>query len=74
MTTNMKMSVKQTDGHRTLTIEVDLDQDFGPTSTGRALLVAGTQNWMPIPGAEDTAIALTCTRKLNGGKYGRRTN
>jgi hypothetical protein len=56
---NVEMSV---DGN-TLTIKVDLTQEFGPSSSGKTILIATTEGNVTIPGAEDKKVGLNVYRK-----------
>ena len=41
-----------------LTIEVDLDQDFGPSSSGKSITIATTEGNVAVPGQEEVKIGL----------------
>lgn len=45
-----------------MTITVDLAKDFGPSSTGKTIIVANTHGFQSIPGT-DQRLNLTVTRK-----------
>lgn len=51
---NVKMSV---DGNK-LTIEVDLSQNFGLSSSGKSIVIASTEGNKAILGTEDIKIGL----------------
>ena len=51
---NVKMSV--TDSK--LLIEVDLSQNFGPSSSAKSIVIASTEGNKLIPGTEDIKIGL----------------
>lgn len=51
---NVKMSV--TDSK--LLIEVDLSQNFGPSSSAKSIVIASTEGNKSIPGTEDIKIGL----------------
>ena len=56
---NVKMEVEGT----TLKIEIDLTQDFGPSSTGKTNILASTAGPKKIPGqkAGDPPVSLNLT-------------
>ena len=41
-----------------LIIEVDLDQEFGPSSSGKSITIAGTGGAQSVPGRENVKINL----------------
>ena len=41
-----------------LTIQVDLTKEFGPSSSGKTIIIASTEGNVSIPGNEDTKIGL----------------
>ncbi len=41
-----------------LTIEVDLDQDFGPSGSGKSTTIASTEGNVAVPGREEVKIGL----------------
>lgn len=55
---NVEMSV---DGQR-LTITVDLSKDFGPSSTGKTIIIASTEGNITVPGREEK-VGLNVYRK-----------
>ena len=46
-----------------LKIEVDLSKEFGPSSSGKTIIIASTEGNVSIPGAEDKKIGLNVYRK-----------
>ncbi len=46
----------------TLTITVDLTKEFGPSSSGKTIIVASTEGNFPLPGRTEVA-GLTVYRK-----------
>jgi len=46
-----------------LTITVDLAKEFGPSSSGKTIMIATTEGNVPIPGAEDKKVGLNIYRK-----------
>ncbi len=46
-----------------LTIKVDLTKDFGPSSSGKTIIIASTEGNVSIPGAEDKKIGLNVYKK-----------
>jgi len=51
---NITTSVEGT----TLTIKVDLSKDFGPSKSGKTVIVASTEGNISVPGHEDTKLGL----------------
>jgi len=45
-----------------LTIKVDLSKDFGPSSTGKTILIASTEGNIVVPGREEK-VGLNVYRK-----------
>ncbi len=56
---NVEMTVEG----NTLTIKVDLTKDFGPSSSGKTIIIATTAGNVSIPGDEDKKIGLNVYRK-----------
>ena len=46
-----------------LTIKVDLAQEFGPSSSGKTIIIASTEGNVSIPDDEDKKIGLNVYRK-----------
>jgi hypothetical protein len=46
----------------TLTITVDLTKDFGPSSSGKTIIIASTEGSFPLPG-RDEVVGLNVYRK-----------
>lgn len=55
---NVKLSVSGS----TLTITVDLTQDFGPSSSGKTIIIASTEGNYPLPGRTEI-VGLNVYRK-----------
>lgn len=55
---NVEMSVEGT----TLTIKVDLSKEFGPSSTGKTIIVASTEGNVTIPNRQEK-VGLNVYRK-----------
>jgi hypothetical protein len=55
---NVEMTVEGT----TLTIRVDLSKEFGPSSSGKTILVATTEGNVTVPGRQDK-VGLNVYRK-----------
>jgi len=51
---NVKLNVE---GNK-LTIEIDLDQNFGPSSSGKSITIATTEGNVGVPGREEVKIGL----------------
>ena len=46
-----------------LTIKVDLAKDFGPSASGKATIIASTEENISIPGKEEVKIGLNIYRR-----------
>ena len=46
-----------------LTIKVDVSKEFGPSSSGKTIIIATTEGNVPIPGAEDKKVGLNVYKK-----------
>jgi hypothetical protein len=55
---NVELSVKG----NTLTITVDLTKDFGPSSSGKTVIIASTEGSFPLPGRNEV-VGLNVYRK-----------
>jgi hypothetical protein len=56
---NVELSVRD----NILTITVDLTKEFGPSSSGKTIIISTTEGNVSIPGAEDKKIGLNVYRK-----------
>jgi hypothetical protein len=56
---NVEMTV---DGN-TLTIKVDLSKEFGPSSSGKTIIIASTEGNVVISGHEEAKVGLNVYRK-----------
>lgn len=56
---NIEMSV---DGN-ILTIKVDLAKDFGPSSSGKTIIIASSEGNQSVPGKEAIKIGLNVYKK-----------
>jgi len=56
---NVEMNVEG----NTLTIKVDLSKEFGPSSSGKSIIIATTEGNVSVPGAEDNKVGLNVYRK-----------
>lgn len=56
---NVEMTVEA----NTLKIKVDLSKEFGPSSSGKTIIIASTEGNVSIPGAEEKKIGLNVYRK-----------
>jgi hypothetical protein len=61
--TNPMKNVEMTVEENILTIKVDLSKEFGPSSSGKTLIIASTEGNVSIPGAEDKKVGLNVYRK-----------
>jgi len=46
-----------------LTITVDLTKEFGPSSSGKTIIIASTEGNVSIPGHEEAKVGLNVYRK-----------
>ena len=46
-----------------LTIKVDLNQDFGPSSSGKTIIIASTEGNVSVPDNEEKKIGLNVYKK-----------
>lgn len=46
-----------------LTIKVDLSKEFGPSSSGKTIIIASTEGNQPIPDKDNIKIGLNVYRK-----------
>jgi hypothetical protein len=46
-----------------LKIEVDLSKEFGPSASGKTIIIATTEGNVSVPGAEDKKVGLNVYRK-----------
>ena len=56
---NVELSVER----NILTIKVDLSKEFGPSASGKTIIIASTEGNMTIPGHEEAKIGLNVYRK-----------
>ena len=61
----MKNVEMQVDGN-VLTIKVDLSKAFGPSTSGKNIIVASTEGNQSVPGREDVKIGLNIYTKKQG--------
>ena len=59
---NIEMNVE----NNILIIQVDLTKEFGPSSSGKTIIIASTEGNVAIPGNEEAKIG------LNVYKYGKK--
>ena len=60
---NVEMSVE----NNILTITVDLTREFGPSASGKTIIIASTEGNVAIEGAEDKKIGLNVYKKPERG-------
>ena len=46
-----------------LTIKVDLTKEFGPSASGKTIIISSTEGNVPIPGREDVKVGLNVYHK-----------
>ena len=56
---NVEMTVEGS----TLMIKVDLTKDFGPSSTGKTMIIASTEGSVNVPNSEGIKIGLNVYKK-----------
>lgn len=56
---NVEMKVED----NILTIEVDLTKEFGPSSSGKTIIIASTEGNVAIPEKEEVKIGLNIYKK-----------
>ncbi len=56
---NVEMTVKG----NILTIQVDLSREFGPSSSGKTIIIASTEGNAAIPGRDEVKVGLNVYRK-----------
>ncbi|MBA4392141.1 MAG: hypothetical protein C0407_01180 [Desulfobacca sp.] len=56
---NVQMSVEE----NILTIKVDLSKEFGPSSSGKTIIIASTEGNVSIPEHEEAKVGLNVYRK-----------
>ena len=49
-----------------LTIKVDVTKEFGPSSSGKTIIIASTEGNISIPDKDDVKIGLNVYRKKTG--------
>jgi len=56
---NIEMTIED----NVLVIKVDLTKEFGPSASGKNIIIASTEGNVPIPGREDAKVGLNIYRK-----------
>ena len=56
---NVEMSIEG----NILTIKVDLSKEFGPSASGKKIIIASTEGNVTIPGHEEAKVGLNVYRK-----------
>ena len=56
---NVEMTVEE----NILTIKVDLTKEFGPSSSGKTIIIATTEGNVSIPGRDEGKIGLNVYKK-----------
>ena len=56
---NVEMSLEG----NTLIIKVDLSKEFGPSASGKTIIIASTEGNVTIPGREEAKVGLNVYRK-----------
>lgn len=61
----MSMNVKMNVNNHTLTIEIDLTCDFGPSKSGKTHVIGTTQGFVTLPAPfEDASINLNVVKRV----------
>lgn len=58
---NIEMKVEG----NTLTMTVDLSKEFGPSSSGKTIIIASTEGNVSVPGAEDKKVGINIYKYPN---------
>ncbi|MGV8057893.1 MAG: hypothetical protein AB2L12_07730 [Smithellaceae bacterium] len=56
-------NVEMTVADNILTIKVDLTKEFGPSSSGKTIIIASTEGNISIPGYDDKKVGLNVYKK-----------
>ena len=56
---NVEMKIED----NVLVIKVDLTQEFGPSASGKNIIIASTEGNVSIPGREDAKVGLNVYRR-----------
>ena len=56
---NVEMNLEE----NILTIKVDITKEFGPSSSGKTIIIASTEGNIPIPEKDEIKIGLNVYRK-----------
>lgn len=56
-------NVDMTQDGNILTIKVDLTKEFGPSSSGKTIIIASTEGNISVPGNEEAKIGLNIYKK-----------
>ena len=56
---NVEMNLEE----NILTIKVDITKEFGPSSSGKTIIIASTEGNIPIPDKDEIKIGLNVYRK-----------
>jgi hypothetical protein len=59
---NVEMKVEE----NILTIKVDLTKEFGPSASGKTIIIASTEGNISIPDHEDRKVGLNVYKKKTG--------
>lgn len=51
-----------------LVITVDLSQEYGPSSSGKSMVIASTEGNAPVPGREEVKVGLNIYRPHSNTK------
>lgn len=59
---NVEMKVEE----NILTIKVDLKKEFGPSASGKTIIIASTEGNISIPDYEESKVGLNVYKKKKG--------
>jgi len=51
-----------------LIVKIDLSKAFGPSASGKTVIVASTRGNPPVPGSPDCFIGINCFRRVRPGR------
>ena len=50
-----------------LTIQIDLSKEYGPSASGKTIIVATTEGSVSVPGSDDIKLGLNVYKKPRSG-------
>ena len=61
-------NVEMTREDRFLVIRIDLSRDFGPSASGKTIIIASSRGNARIPGEDEAYIGINCFRRVRAGR------